>query len=78
MGDKHLAKIVIPMLFVSGDHDVYAQPEIIKSRIARLGPIAQLDMVDADHSLNKRHGWTSYQKTLDQVTGMVEKWINKH
>ncbi len=47
----HLARIQIPMLFVSGDRDALAEPELLKGVVASLGSRATLHSVElADHS----------------------------
>ena len=48
----HLAKVQIPMLFVSGDHDALAERGLLEPVVASLGSRATLHLVkDADHSL---------------------------
>lgn len=48
----HLAKVQIPMLFVSGDHDALAERGLLEPVITGLGARATLHLVkDADHSL---------------------------
>ncbi len=62
--DSHLDKISIPMLFVSGTRDIYADERTLKSTVSRLGSKAQLHLVYADHGFNRRSGMTLYSKTL--------------
>ena len=48
---EHLARIEVPMLFVSGDRDALAEPELLKPVVADLGERATLHFVHhADHS----------------------------
>jgi predicted alpha/beta-hydrolase family hydrolase len=48
---EHLARIRIPMLFVSGDRDALAELHLLKGVVADLGEPATLHLVrDADHS----------------------------
>lgn len=48
---EHLARVDIPMLFVSGSRDALAELPLLKPLVARLGDDATLHVVDgADHS----------------------------
>jgi hypothetical protein len=49
---EHLARVHVPMLFVSGDRDTLAELDLLKPVVAGLGKLATLHVVvDADHSL---------------------------
>jgi predicted alpha/beta-hydrolase family hydrolase len=49
---EHLARVEIPMLFVSGDRDALAELRLLRPVVARLGGRATLHVVaGADHSL---------------------------
>jgi uncharacterized protein len=76
-GDLHLDKISLPMLFVSGTRDIYAEEETLKTTVSRLGPRAELHMIDADHALNRRKGRKIYSKTLAEVAGVIAEWAGK-
>ena len=48
---EHLARIEVPMLFISGDRDALAELDLLKPVVAGLGERASLHLVDhADHS----------------------------
>jgi uncharacterized protein len=48
---EHLARVAVPMLFVSGDRDALAQTDLLRPVVAGLGKRALLHLVDhADHS----------------------------
>ena len=48
---EHLARVKVPMLFVSGDRDALAELDLLKPVVASLGERATLHLVDhADHS----------------------------
>ena len=48
---EHLAAVRVPMLFVSGDRDALAEPELLKPVVDSLGDRATLHVVaGADHS----------------------------
>ena len=49
---EHLARVTVPMLFVSGDRDALAELELLEPVVAELGERATLHLVHhADHSL---------------------------
>jgi predicted alpha/beta-hydrolase family hydrolase len=48
---EHLARVKVPMLFVSGDRDALAEIDLLKPVVASLGERAMLHLVEhADHS----------------------------
>lgn len=48
---EHLARVQVPMLFVSGDRDALAEMDLLKPVVAGLGDRATLHLVEhADHS----------------------------
>jgi predicted alpha/beta-hydrolase family hydrolase len=48
---EHLARVAVPMLFVSGDRDALAELELLKPVVTALGERATLRVVaGADHS----------------------------
>jgi hypothetical protein len=54
---EHLARIRIPMLFVSGTRDALAELDLLKPVVADLGSRATLHLIDhADHSFRVRAG----------------------
>lgn len=49
---EHLARVAVPLLFVSGDHDALADLGLLKPVVAGLGDRATLRLIEhADHSL---------------------------
>jgi predicted alpha/beta-hydrolase family hydrolase len=49
--DAHLDAVSVPMLFLQGTRDTFAQPDLLVAVVARLGPRAQLVSVEGgDHS----------------------------
>lgn len=72
---EHLARIEIPMLFVSGDRDALAELALLKPVIANLGSRATLHLVaHADHSFKvaAKSGRTSVDaeaEALDALAG---------
>ncbi len=73
----HLAKVQIPMLFVSGDRDALAERALLEPVVAGLGSRATLHLVkDADHSLKvpARSGRTpadTEAEALDALAGFM-------
>jgi predicted alpha/beta-hydrolase family hydrolase len=48
---EHLARVHVPMLFVSGDRDALAELALLRTVVASLGELAALHLVEhADHS----------------------------
>lgn len=76
----HLAHVEIPTLFVSGDRDALAEPELLKGVVASLGPRATLHAVEhADHSFkvaarSGRTGADAEAEALDALANwMLER-----
>ncbi|OLD38441.1 MAG: hypothetical protein AUI83_23910 [Armatimonadetes bacterium 13_1_40CM_3_65_7] len=73
--DKHLYGITIPMLFLQGTRDAFAQPELLQRTLARL-PTATLHRVEnADHGL-RVPGKSSEEITVELVDTTVA-WVNQ-
>lgn len=80
---EHLAKVNLPMLFVSGDRDALAQLELLEPVIAGLGDRATLRIIaDADHSLKvpAKSGRTAVQAEAEALDALAEWMIglNRH
>ncbi len=73
----HLARVQIPMLFVSGERDALAEVDLLEPVVAKLGPRATLHLVEgADHSLRvpARSGRTAADaeaETLDALASWM-------
>jgi predicted alpha/beta-hydrolase family hydrolase len=73
----HLARVEVPMLFVSGARDALAELDLLKPMVAKLGERATLHLVsDADHSLNvpARSGRTSAEAEAEALDTMAD-WM---
>ena len=73
----HLSRVQVPMLFVSGDRDALAQPELLKPVVAGLGSRATLHVIrDGDHSFKVRtaSGRTSGDAEAEALEAVAE-WI---
>lgn len=76
---EHLSKVRIPMLFIQGARDEFAQPEFLDPVISRLGNLATLRLLpDADHSFRvPARAHTTHAQTncemLDAIVACVER-----
>jgi predicted alpha/beta-hydrolase family hydrolase len=73
----HLARVELPMLFLQGTRDEFAQPDLISGVCQRLGGRATLHPVEeADHSFGvlKRSG-RSPAAVLDELADTLVEWV---
>ena len=73
----HLKQVQIPMLFVSGDRDALAEPQLLERVVAGLRDRATLHLVrDGDHSLKVRasSGRNSAEAEAEALDAMAE-WM---
>ena len=76
---EHLARIEVPMLFVSGDRDALAELDLLQPVVNGLGDRATLHMVrNADHSFKPaaRSGRTAAEIETEALDAMAE-WIEE-
>lgn len=76
---EHLARVQIPMLFVSGARDGLADLELLRPVIADLGDRASLHVVsDADHSFKvAAKSGRSTADAEDEVVNTLASWIGR-
>ena len=75
---RHLDAVPLPMLFLQGTRDGFAQLDLIEGVCQRLGSRASLHLIDGgDHSFNvlKRSGRTS-EEVLDELAAATSSWID--
>jgi len=75
---EHLARVSIPMLFLTGTRDALAERALLEPVVARLGGRATLSLIeDADHSFHvpARSGRNDAQ-VLDDVLQRLAAWID--
>jgi hypothetical protein len=78
-GDKraeHLARVQVPMLFLQGTRDQFADLSLLEPLVARLGKLATLHFVEGgDHSFHvlKKSGRTDGQ-VLEQLAQAIVDW----
>ena len=73
---EHLARVEVPMLFVSGDRDALAELDLLKPVVAGLGERATLHLVNhADHSFKvaAKSGRTSTDAETEALDALA-KW----
>jgi uncharacterized protein len=73
---EHLARVAVPMLFLQGTRDEFAELELLRPICERLAPRATLHTIDgADHSFHmlKRSGRTDAEVRRELVT-TVGSW----
>ena len=74
---EHLARVQVPMLFVSGDHDALAGLDLLQSVVNSLGERATLHLVaHADHSLKvpAKSGRTAADAEAEALDAMAD-WM---
>ena len=75
----HLAKVQIPMLFLQGSKDAFAELQLLQPVVAKLGSRATLHLIDAaDHSfhLPKSSGRTDAD-VLRELAQTTAAWADK-
>ena len=75
MRDAHLYDIQLPMLFLSGTRDTFAERPLLETVVNRLGDRATLIWTEGgDHSLKVgRKG----ANTLEAAADQIEKWVRE-
>jgi predicted alpha/beta-hydrolase family hydrolase len=73
----HLSKIGIPMLFLQGARDAFAEPALLNSLITRLGKLATLRVLpEADHSFHvPARSTVTNAKTNDDMLNAMTDWL---
>ncbi len=73
---EHLERVQIPMLFLQGDRDEFADLTLLRPVIKRLGGRATLHLVEGgDHSFHvlKRSGRTDAE-VMDEIADAIVEW----
>jgi predicted alpha/beta-hydrolase family hydrolase len=74
---EHLSKISIPMLFLQGARDSFAEMSLLEPVVKRLGDVASLHLVqEADHSLHvpARSGRND-REVMSEVLDALAGWV---
>ncbi len=75
----HLSDVQVPMLFMQGARDEFAQPDLLRSTVEQLGDRATLMVVpDGDHSfgVRKASGLTPVM-VKEQLCDALARWVPK-
>ena len=74
---EHLDRVTVPMLFLQGTRDMFAQLPLLEPVIARLKPRATLHLIDGgDHSFKvpKRSG-RAPEDVLNDLADTIAEWV---
>jgi predicted alpha/beta-hydrolase family hydrolase len=74
---EHLARVQIPMLFLQGARDTFAEPEFLNPLVERLGSLATLCLLrDADHSFHvpARSGVSDAEINAEMLAALAN-WV---
>jgi predicted alpha/beta-hydrolase family hydrolase len=76
---EHLALIKIPMLFLQGDRDDFADLKLLKPMVKDLGKRATLHLVDdGDHSFNVRKvSGRDNKAVMEEILDALAAWIDE-
>jgi predicted alpha/beta-hydrolase family hydrolase len=73
--DAHLYEIELPMLFLSGTRDTFAERHLLDAVVKRLGSRASLVWTEGgDHSLKAGKSGTA---PLQEAAAAIERWIHR-
>ena len=73
----HLEQVEVPLLFLQGDRDEFAEPILLRQVLRKLGRRATLHVVkDGDHSFNvpKRGSRTPEEVRAELADTLVQWW----
>jgi predicted alpha/beta-hydrolase family hydrolase len=76
---EHLARVDVPMLFLTGTRDTLADLTLLTPVVERLGKRATLHVIEhGDHSFHvlKNSGRTD-EETMDELVGAVVEWFEE-
>jgi predicted alpha/beta-hydrolase family hydrolase len=72
----HLAAVRVPMLFVQGTRDEFAEPELLGPVVESLGAAVTLHPVEGgDHSFKVPKSLGSAGKVLDEIADVAAGWM---
>jgi uncharacterized protein len=77
---EHLFKVTIPMLFLQGSRDEFAERSLLEPLLGKLGPRATLKLLEhADHSFHvpARSGRTDAQARSEALQAFAD-WTRRH
>lgn len=76
----HLAKVKVPMLFLQGSRDEFAETDLLKATVKKLGKQAELLLVDhADHSFHvPAKSGRKDPEVLGEILDKARDWMLTH
>jgi predicted alpha/beta-hydrolase family hydrolase len=76
---KHLAQVTVPMLFLQGSRDSFADLKLLKPLCSRHGKRAELFVIEGgDHSLHMlKSSGRSDDEVLEEVAEKTAAWISR-
>ncbi len=76
---EHLAKIKIPMLFLSGTRDELATLDLLTPTLRSLGDVATLHLLEtANHSYKVlKRTRTSTEDVFDEMARVTREWVSR-
>lgn len=77
--DEHLARVVVPMLFIQGTADPFARPDLLAAVLARLGGRATLVPVEGGgHSFEVRGHRRDPREVGASLAPIVASFVREH
>ena len=71
----HLAKVSVPMLFLSGTRDQFGSSELLESTLGQFGKVHLLDTADHSFKILKRTR-TGTEDVFDEMARVTGEWIH--
>ena len=73
---EHLAKVTVPMLFLSGTRDALGELDLLQPTVKKLGKLATLHLLEtADHSFKiLKRSRTTAEDVFDEMARVVSEW----
>jgi uncharacterized protein len=77
---EHLTSVDVPMLFLQGTRDEFAQLDLLQDVVRRLGSRATLHLIEeGDHSFKvPKHTGKTESDVLDELATTIQQWADKH
>ena len=73
--DQHLYELKLPMLFISGTKDPFAERPLLDEVVRKIGDNATLVWIEGgDHSLKRRRADT---ESLEMALDTIDRWIRE-
>lgn len=75
---EHLAKVTVPMLFLQGTRDEFAEMSLLKPVVKKLGKLATLHIIDgADHSFHVlKSSGRNDEEVIDDILRQTSTWMS--